>query len=301
MHGMQGEQMDTASYYHGDAGAQISHGPASDGTHLALRDWPLASGVKARAQVLVVHGLGEHSGRYAALARRLNDWGFAVRGYDQYGHGLSGGPQGGLSSDMRLLDDLAVVLDGMRAEMPKNQAIVLLGHSMGGLVAADFVASGLRHVDALVLSSPALALHLTAVQKALMAGLPKLLPNLRVASGLKSRHLSHDPQVVQAYDTDALQHKRISARLARYMAEGGAHVLAKARNWCVPTLLLWAGQDKLVDPAGSAAFAQQAPANVVQAQCFESAYHEIFNESPELAAPVFARLQQWLDQRFPVA
>lgn len=293
--------MDTASYYHGDAGAQISHGPASDGTHLALRDWPLASGVKARAQVLVVHGLGEHSGRYAALARRLNDWGFAVRGYDQYGHGLSGGPQGGLSSDMRLLDDLAVVLDGMRAEMPKNQAIVLLGHSMGGLVAADFVASGLRHVDALVLSSPALALHLTAVQKALMAGLPKLLPNLRVASGLKSRHLSHDPQVVQAYDTDVLQHRRISARLARYMAEGGAHVLAKARNWCVPTLLLWAGQDKLVDPAGSAAFAQQAPANVVQAQCFESAYHEIFNESPELAAPVFARLQQWLDQRFPVA
>lgn len=293
--------MDTASYHHGGAGAQISHGPASDGTHLALRDWPLASGVKARAQVLVVHGLGEHSGRYAALARRLNDWGFAVRGYDQYGHGLSGGPQGGLSSDMRLLDDLAVVLDGLRAEMPKNQAIVLLGHSMGGLVAADFVASGLRHVDALVLSSPALALHLTAVQKALMTGLPKLLPNLRVASGLKSRHLSHDPQVVQAYDTDVLQHKRISARLARYMAEGGAHVLAKARNWCVPTLLLWAGQDKLVDPAGSAAFAQQAPASVVQAQCFESAYHEIFNESPELAAPVFARLQQWLDQRFPVA
>jgi alpha-beta hydrolase superfamily lysophospholipase len=293
--------MQTTTHEHSGAEACLDQMVAPDGTQLALRDWPLAQGIRARAQVLVVHGLGEHSGRYAALARRLNGWGFAVRGYDQYGHGLSGGPQGGLTSDMRLLDDLAVVLDGLRAEMPKNQAIVLLGHSMGGLVAADFVASGLRHVDALVLSSPALALHLTGVQKALMAGLPKLLPNLRVANGVESRHLSHDPQVVQAYDTDALQHKRISARLARYMAEGGAHVLAKAGGWCVPTLLLWAGQDKLVDPAGSAAFAQQAPASVVQAQCFESAYHEIFNESPELAAPVLQRLEQWLDQQFPPA
>ena len=72
-----------------------------------------------------------------------------------------------------------------------------------------------------------------------------------------------------------------------------------ATAWCVPTLLLWAGEDKLVNPAGSAAFAAQAPGDLVQAQCFEAAYHEIFNESPELAAPVFARLEQWLEQQFP--
>ena len=105
--------------------------------------------------------------------------------------------------------------------------------------------------------------------------------------------------MVKAYDGDALQHNRISARLARYMAEGGRRVQAKARHWCVPTLLLWAGQDKLVDPAGSEAFAAHAPKKMLQAQGFEQAYHEIFNESPELAAPVFARLQQWLDEQFP--
>lgn len=290
--------MQTATQEHTGADARLSHMSAPDGTQLALRDWPLEEGRKSRATVLIVHGLGEHSGRYAALARSLNTWGFAVRAYDQYGHGLSGGPQGGLTSDMRLLDDLAVVLDGLRAELPKNQPIVLLGHSMGGLVAADFVATGLRHVDALVLSSPALALPLSGLQKALMAGLPKLLPNLRVANGVQSRHLSHDAAVVQAYDVDALNHNRISARLARYMAEAGLRVQAKARNWCVPTLLIWAGEDKLVDPAGSAEFAQQAPGCVVQAQCFEAAYHEIFNESPELAVPVRARLQQWLDEQF---
>ena len=290
--------MQTATQGHIGAEARLSHMSAPDGTQLALRDWPLEEGRKSRATVLIVHGLGEHSGRYAALARRLNEWGFAVRAYDQYGHGLSGGPQGGLTSDMRLLDDLAVVLDGLRADLPKKQPMVLLGHSMGGLVAADFVATGLRNVDALVLSSPALALHLSGLQKALMAGLPRLLPNLRVANGVQSRHLSHDAAVVKAYDSDGLNHNRISARLARYMAEGGLRVQAKARNWCVPTLLLWAGQDQLVNPAGSAEFAQQAPGSVVQAQCFEAAYHEIFNESPELAEPVLARLAQWLDLQF---
>ena len=158
-----------------------------------------------------------------------------------------------------------------------------------------------RERIALTLESPALALHLSGVQKALMASLPKLLPNLRVTNGVQSRHLSHDPAVVKAYDADTLQHNRISARLARYMAEGGLRVQAKARNWCVPTLLLWAGQDKLVDPAGSRAFAEHVPLKVLQAQCFEDAYHEIFNESTELAAPVLARLMAWLDQQFPAA
>ena len=280
---------------------QISHLAAPDGTQLCLRDWPVAAGTRARATVLIVHGLGEHGGRYEALARRLNQWGFAVRAYDHYGHGLSGGPRGGLSSDTRLLDDLAVMLDATRTAMPYQQPLVLLGHSLGGLVAADFVASGMRDVDALVLSSPALALHLSGAQKVLMEYLPKLVPNLRVANGVQSRHLSHDASAVKAYDDDALQHNRISARLARYMADGGRRVQARARHWSVPTLLIWAGQDKLVNPAGSALLAEHAPAAVLQAQCFDEAYHEIFNESPELAAPVLVRLEFWLDQRFPAA
>jgi alpha-beta hydrolase superfamily lysophospholipase len=272
---------------------------ASDGTPLAIYDWPLAPG-QQRATVLIVHGMGEHAGRYAGLARRLNGWGYAVRAYDQYGHGRSGGPRGGLSHEGRLQQDLALVLDATRASMPATQPLVLLGHSMGGLVAADFVVSGLRPVEGLVLSSPALALHLSGLQKALLASLPRLLPNLRVSNGVDSSKLSHDPAVAKAYDSDPLQHRRISARMARYLAQGGAQVLAQAPAWRVPTLLLWAGADSLVDPAGSAALARQVPQAVLQAQCFEQAFHEIFNESEALAVPVFARLQQWLGQQFPV-
>lgn len=280
---------------------RISHMLAPDGTELALRDWPLPPSERPRATVLIVHGLGEHCGRYDLLARHLNEWGFAVRSYDQYGHGLSGGPRGGLSSDTRLLDDLATVMDATRASQLQQLPLVLLGHSLGGLVAADFVASGLRHVDALVLSSPALALHLSGAQRLLINTLPKLLPKLQVSNGVKSQYLSHDLAVVQAYDTDGLQHRRISARLAQYMAEGGPRVQARARAWCVPTLLLWAGQDKLVDPAGSQLFAEHAPPAVLQAERFGEAYHEIFNESETLAAPVFSRLRHWLDQQLAPA
>ncbi|ART56571.1 alpha/beta hydrolase [Acidovorax carolinensis] len=271
---------------------------AADGENLAVQDWPLMEGTP-RGTVLLVHGLGEHVGRYDALAQRLNAWGFAVRGYDQYGHGESGGPRGGLTSDMRLLDDLADMVDATRARMAPGEPLVLLGHSMGGLVAARFVSMHLRPVDALVLSSPALDPGLNAVQKLLLATLPRILPNLRVGNGLDAQYLSHDPVVVAAYLADPLCHDRISGRLARFVADSGPATVARAAHWSVPTLLMWAGADKLVNPAGSRAFAAAAPTNTVQSQCFESLYHELFNESPELAEPVFALLRQWLLQRCP--
>ena len=265
---------------------------ASDGENLAVYDWPLPDA--PRATVLLVHGLGEHAGRYDALARHLGAWGYAVRGYDHYGHGESSGPRGGLPWDTRLLDDLTDIVDATRARMPAGQPLVLLGHSMGGLVAARFVALGIRPVDALVLSSPALDAGLGPVQKLLLATLPRIAPNLRVGNGLDARYLSHDDAVVRAYLADPLCHNRISARLARFIAEAGPATVARAAHWQVPTLLLWAGADRLVNPAGSRAFASAAPKERVQAHCFEPLYHELFNESPELAEPVLERLQHWL-------
>jgi alpha-beta hydrolase superfamily lysophospholipase len=272
---------------------------ASDGENLAVQDWPLAPGQAQRGAVLLVHGLGEHVGRYDALARQLGAWGFAVRGYDQYGHGESSGPRGGLTSDSRLLDDLADMVDALRARTPAGLPLVLLGHSMGGLVAARFVALGIRPVDALVLSSPALDPGLGAVQKLLLATLPRIAPNLRVGNGLNAQYLSHDSAVPTAYLADPLCHDRISARLARFIADGGPATVAAAAQWKVPTLLMWAGSDRLVNPAGSHAFAAAAPSAQVQSRCFEPLYHELFNERADMAAPVFDTLRQWLDMRCP--
>ena len=269
---------------------------ALDGDNLAVQDWPLAPGQVLRGVVVLVHGLGEHAGRYDRLACQINEWGFAVRGYDQYGHGESGGRRGGLPTDTRLLDDLADIVDSTRARMGPHTPLILLGHSMGGLVAARFVASGLRPVQALVLSSPAFDAGLNALQKLLLAVLPKIAPNLRIGNGLDPSLISHDPAVVAAYGADKLVHDRISARLARFIADGGPAMVAQAPTWSVPTLLLYAGADRLVNPAGSRAFAAAAPKAVLKVHCFETLNHEIFNELD--TAPVFAALKQWLDARF---
>lgn len=269
---------------------------ASDGDNLAVQDWPLDIGAHLRGVVLIVHGLGEHAGRYDHVAQQLNAWGFAVRGYDQCGHGESSGLPGSLPTDTRLLDDLADIIDSTRARMEPGTPLILLGHSMGGLVTGRFVSLGMRKVDALIMSSPALNPGMNAFQKLLVAVLPKIAPNLRVGNGLNPSFISHDPAVVQAYTSDPLVHDRISARLARFFATEGPATVALAAQWKVPTLLMYAGADRLVNPQGSRDFAAAASKDLVTTVCFDALYHEIFNESD--ATPVFAAMQRWLDQRF---
>ena len=270
----------------------LSKLPLAPGMQLTLRDWPLAEPSTARAQVLIVHGLGEHSGRYEHVAQKLNSWGYSVRSFDLWGHGLSDGERGSMRDEHAMLDDLAAVVDQTRRTMPPGQSLVLLGHSLGGLLAGRFVSLRMRPIDALVLSSPALDPGLNAFQKMLLATLPGIAPNLRVGNGLQVKYLSHDPAVVAAYQADPLVHDRICARLALFIAQAGRSVLAVAPQWSTPTLLLFAGQDKLVSPKGSRDFLKLAHGAMVQSLCFEDFYHEIFNEAD--ASRVFAALQQWL-------
>lgn len=264
---------------------------------LACYAWPLPAGQPSRGTALLVHGLGEHMGRYAHLARHLNEWGFTVRGYDHYGHGLSTGARGGLLADDHLLLDLDAMIIQTRQHMRPNEALLLLGHSMGGGVVGRYVSLNPRKVDALVMSSPALDGGLNALQKLLLATLPKIAPNLRVSNGLDPRLISHDAAVVDAYMADPLVHDRISARLGKVIVDSGEKVIAAASNWQTPTLLMFAGQDQLVSPAGSRAFAANAP-SCVQVQCFEHMYHEIFNEPDQ--AEVFKHMKTWLDRTLPV-
>jgi alpha-beta hydrolase superfamily lysophospholipase len=269
-----------------------------DGVRLHRRAW-LRPG--ARGTVLLVHGLGEHSGRYERVAQRLNAVGWDVSGYDQRGHGESEGPRGGLPSAGALLEDLAAMIDVVRGS--RTGPLVLLGHSMGGMVAARFVAEGTqaqpapwhRKVDALVLSSPALDPGMSPLQKLLLRVLGPLAPDLAVGNGLKPAWISRDPAVVAAYEAEPLVHDRITPRLARFIVDGGAFVQRSAAQWTLPTLLLWAGADRCVAPRGSAAFAAAAPRKLVTAQEFPGLYHEIFNEPEREQA--FEALLGWIAAR----
>ena len=299
---------------------------ARDGENLALYEWPLDAwfdemgpgAPPPRGVVLLVHGLGEHASRYEHVAQLLMEWGFAVRAYDQRGHGDSGGARGAIPDDTALLDDLAEIVDDTRLRcehLPHSvhalasgngpaQALplILLGHSLGGLVASRFVSLNIRPVDGLILSSPARDPGLGVFQKLLLAVLPRLMPNFCVKNALDARFLSHDERVVKAYTADPLVHNRISARLGRFIATAGPATVAAAANWRVPTLLLFAGNDHLVNPQGSRDFADNAAHSqtvrpgTVTVKCFDRMYHELFNElSP---APVFEALKAWLDAKF---
>lgn len=272
------------------------------GLQLAVYDWPLPDDAQPRALVLLVHGLGEHTGRYDALATRLNDWGFAVRGFDQHGHGYSDGKRGALPEPNRLLDDLAELVDDTRSMLTRSYLrpvpVLLLGHSMGGVVAAQFVATARRQVAALVLSSPALDPGLRPWQKRLLGVLHQRWPNLRLTHGLNVARLCRDPAVVHAYQRDNRIHNRISVRLAHFINQAGNAVISSAPLWAVPTLLLYAGQDHVVNPAGSQAFAGVAPP-CVQSYGFAPCYHELFNEPDPERTEVLDCLQQWLDTQFP--
>lgn len=271
-----------------------------DGLNVAIYDWPLPMRQRPRAAVLIVHGLGEHAWRYDTLAQRLNQWGFTVRAYDQRGHGESGGARGVLPDDDTLLDDLDEMVDDTRRHVTQPWAcpLILLGHSMGGLVASTFVQRQMAHVDALVLSSPALDAGMSAFQKRLTRLLYRWAPDLTVPNGLDASGISHDPEQVAAYRRDKLVHDRISARLAHFIDSNGPRVVAAAPTWTVPTLLMYAGADRLVRPDGSRAFATMAPPALVRSRCFDGLFHELFNEADP--SPVYAELRAWLDTRAPV-
>ena len=270
---------------------------ARDGVPLALRRWPTSGA--ARGTVHIVHGLGEHSGRYEALATALNTAGWHVAALDLRGHGRSGGARGHTPDVQAHLSDLAVAIDHLRGSgAPAPQ--VLLGHSMGGLIAARFVAAELlgpapawfRRLDGLVLSSPALDPGLNGFQRLLLATLAPIAPRLRLGNGLNPAWISRDAEVVRRYRDDPLVHDRVTPRTVRFIVDAGQQVIAAAPRWKLPTLLMWAGADRCVAPAGSAAFAAAAPPDIVTSQAWPELAHEIFNE-PEKAA-VTTRLLQWL-------
>ena len=274
-----------------------------DGLSLALRHWPLEAGQALQGVVCLVHGLGEHAGRYAHVARFLNQQGWAVVAYDHRGHGQSAGPRGGLAQDDDLLHDLAIVIDTLRRSYP-SQRLLVLGHSMGGAVVSRFVsawarptedATWRRPVDLCVLSSPALDIGLNAVQKGLLGSLGRVTPDLAVGNGLKPEWVCSDPAVVKRYVDDPLVHDRITARLTRFMLEGGETVHARAAGWAVPTLLLYAGSDRCVRPAGSVRFAAAAPKDVLTTHAYPHMAHEIFNEPDQ--DTVLKALGTWLASR----
>lgn len=266
-----------------------------DGSTLLVRDWRPAQ--ETGRGLYLLHGLGEHVGRHDALARWFCERGWRVRAHDHFGHGRSSGPRGVIGRRDQLVEHAAKLVDAFAQEL--DSPPLLLGHSMGGALAATLALATGTRISALILSSPALATRMSAGKRRLSSLLNAIAPGLALPNGIDPKQLSHDDAVVRAYVEDPLVHRRICARLVRWILEAGEGARRDASRLSVPTLLLVAGADTLVDPAGSRMFADRAPRALLTLHWYPSLRHEIFNESEPERSGVLADVDRWLQAIVP--
>lgn len=240
------------------------------------------SAERPRALVGFVHGLGEHCGRYAALASDFVRAGYTVAAVDWPGHGEAPGPRGDLKSWVWFRDRVIPAMLGAHlgmASQPERTRHILLGHSMGGLMALDYAIAHPGGLSAVVASAPALKSAIPPWWKLALANIARVTaPSIGFPHGLESAGISRDPEVMRLRDEDPLMHDRISPRLYADFTEARQRVMRDARRLAVPALILHGAADRLVDITGSQAFCEAAPAGRTRFVPVEDAYHEIFND-----------------------
>ncbi|MBS0012481.1 MAG: lysophospholipase [Desulfobacterales bacterium] len=268
---------------------------AKDGTPIFTRHFPALSG--PRACMVIIHGLCEHSGRYEQMTQFLVERGIRVTAYDQRGHGQSGGPRGHVQDFDHLTDDLLQVIQKSRQQMDKNLPLLILGHSMGGMVVLRFAQRFGDTVSGVIASSPALApaVSIPPVKAALGRLMSRIFPQLTFDNQLAPEHISHDDSVVQAYISDPLVLGRVSARLFTEMTKTMERTNQDAPLLRVPLLLQAAGDDRLVDPEASRRFFEQIQSSDKTLHVYPGLFHEIYNEEPSRRHQVLTDLETWLE------
>jgi acylglycerol lipase len=228
--------------------------------------------------VVIAHGFAEHGGRYAAVAERLVADGIAVRAADHRGHGLSEGKRTSIVRFGDYVDDLTTVIAQARARWPSLR-IVLLGHSMGGLVALDLAVRPGGPVDGLVLSAPAACpREVSRFTLAVGRALSRVAPNTGVLR-LPLNRISRDPAVVDAYNKDPLVFRTpIRARLGAEMLDAMDRVEAGLPSLRTPLLVMQGTADGLVDPGCGPHVYDRAGSEDKTLKMYDGLWHEIFNE-----------------------
>ena len=252
---------------------------------------------RPRALIAIVHGLGEHSGRYSALASELVRARFTCVALDLPGHGETAGPRGDIPSWTKLRDQIVpAMFTASRGlpDQPRELPCVLLGHSMGGVIALDYALANPKTLIALVLSAPALRTPMPPWWKLALANVARAAaPASGFPNALDTEGLARDPEVVRAYRTDPLVHDRISPRTYFAFNEAAQRCRRDIRNLQIPTLMVQGMADRLVDPKGALEAAGNAPHGMLRFVTLHDAYHEVFNDTGR--EEVIRNLAAWLD------
>ncbi len=262
----------------------------AEGPRLFTRAWVDDPGAPA---VAIVHGLGDHSGRWERVGRTLQSRGFAAYALDLPGHGRSEGSRGHVRSWEDYRAALTSWMEALR-QGGRRRRWALLGHSLGGLIALDWASRDPGLVDALVLSAPPfeLSLHPAAIKVHAARLIGLLWPRFTQSNQIPPSLLSHDPEVIRAHRADPLVHFRISARLFLELKRMRRELAGAAAATTIPTLVVQGGADPVTSSAGSAAWARSGQDGIITYREYPGLFHEVLNERE--GAAILDEIIAWL-------
>lgn len=267
---------------------------SKDGLTLFGRAWVSQQRLQ-KGVVYLIHGLGEHSGRYDHIGKALSKNGYHLLGFDLRGHGLSEGPRGHTPGLTNLYDDISIFIEKAKKYLSNQIPTFLYGHSWGGNLVINYGMHNNLDLQGAIVTSP--ALQLTEPQPAWKIALAKFLaekiPHFAMKNGLDKNALSRDAAIVKAYENDVYVHDKISARMGLDLLNSGSDALENAELWCIPLLLMHGTADRITSYKGSKSFAQKAGACVTFVS-WENYYHELHNDIEK--DKVIEKMIKWLDQ-----
>ena len=264
---------------------------ARDGQKLYAQEWQPST--TARGAIALVHGIGEHSGRYAALADAFNTAGYGVLAFDLRGHGRTGGQLGHIPSYEIAMQDIDYLLE-QTARLHAGQPIFLYGHSMGAALVLYYALNRRPTLTGIIATSPGLAPAKPPSGATLLTArlAYRLMPTMQVENGLDLAGLSNDPEVIRRYQADSLVHSKISARLGLDMLQNGQWVLEHASEFPLPLLLTVGTEDRLVSLTAIRQMATRVPAERLSYREWKGGYHELHNEPNK--AEIITSILEWM-------
>ena len=249
---------------------------------------------KPKTSLVIIHGMGEHSGRYMNLVGSLAGAGISIYAYDLRGHGKSGGKRGHVWSFSEYTADLGIFLDiveGDNGGLP----VALLGHSLGGLIALSYSLDHQERLAGLMASSPFLQLAMKVPAWKTFTGrlLSGIFPSFSMPTGLNPADISHDRDAVEAYENDPLVHGRATSRWFTEAMTAQEKCLERAGELTLPVFIFHGSDDRIAAAEGSRLLHGRVSSQKKELMIFEGLYHETMNETAPRRNPVLAQVKKW--------
>ena len=264
------------------------------GTQIYYQTWTPSG--KPKAILVIAHGIGEHSGRYAHVADHFTNRGFVVWACDFRGHGKSDGRRGHVDSFDDYLADVGQMIRIAKDHYPGIKTFHM-GHSLGGLIGPYYAEKNPSELAGLIASAPALSekMKVSAMKILLGKTFSGIIPTFSQTTGLDPNLLSHDQEVVKKYVEDPLVHKVVSARWFTEYRRAQDETMRLADKLTLPCLTMQGGADGIIDPAAVSEFYKRIASSDKTLKVYDGFYHEILNEIGKES--VLADIDGWLSAR----